>query len=95
MQFVSTTSNVKVEKRPPIAARQSLLSLYDEPPQEELTLDEFEMFSLERLQLLRSIELLKAKNGENDSFNREVYEVNHCTSLVFVSVEFSLLMVYS
>lgn len=95
MQFVSTTSNVKVEKRPPITARQSLLSLYDEPPQEELTLDEFEMFSLERLQLLRSIELLKAKNGENDSFNREVYEVNHCTSILFVSIEFSLLMVYS
>jgi DNA primase large subunit len=86
---------VKVEKRTPIAARQSLLSLYDEPPQEELTLDEFEMFSLERLQLLRSIELLKAKNGENESFNREVYEVNHCISLFFVSIEFSLLMVYS
>ena len=75
MQYISTTSNVKVEKKPSAAARQSILSLYDEPPQEELTLDEFEMFSLDRLQLLRSIDVLKAKNVENESLNRDIYEV--------------------
>ena len=33
-----------------------LLSLYNEPPQEELTLDEFERVALDRLQLRRSLE---------------------------------------
>lgn len=57
--------------------RQRLLSLYIDPPQQELTLDEFEVISLDRLQLLRAIELLKTKGGiEGDSnFNNQVYEV--------------------
>lgn len=57
--------------------RQRLLSLYIDPPQQELTLDEFEVISLDRLQLLRAIELLKTKGGiEGDTnFNNQVYEV--------------------
>lgn len=76
MQHISTLSNVKVEKKH-VAERQRLLSLYFEPPQQELTMDEFEVISLDRLQLLRSIEVLKQKGGrEGDSgFNNQVYEV--------------------
>lgn len=76
MQHISTLSNVKVEKKH-VVERQRLLSLYTDPPQQELTLDEFEVISLDRLQLLRAIELLKAKGvSEGDpSFNNQVYEV--------------------
>jgi len=76
MQHISTLSNVKVEKRV-IAERPQLLSLYSEPPQQELTLDEFEVVSLDRLQLLRSIDVLKTKGGtEGESqFNHQLYEV--------------------
>jgi hypothetical protein len=41
-----------------------LLSFYNEAPQDELTLDEFELFSLDRLQLLRGIETLRTKGFE-------------------------------
>lgn len=57
--------------------RPRLLSLYSEPPQHELTLDEFEVVSLDRLQLLRSIDVLKTKGGieGESSFNNQVYEL--------------------
>jgi hypothetical protein len=84
MQHISTLSNVKVERKP-VVERQRLLSLYNEPPQQELTLDEFEVISLDRLQLLRAIEVLKTKGGiEGDvSFNNQVYEVrSRCSSFL-------------
>lgn len=76
MQHISTVSNVKAEKKQ-APKLQRLLSLYIDPPQQELTLDEFEVISLDRLQLLRGIEVLKAKGvGEHDvTFNNQVYEV--------------------
>ena len=39
------------------------LSLYSEHPKEEITLDEFELFALDRLQLLRGIEQVKIREG--------------------------------
>jgi DNA primase large subunit len=48
-----------------INSRRFLASFYIEPPQEELTLDEFELLSLDRLQLLRSIEVLKTRGFED------------------------------
>ena len=76
MQHISALSNVKVEKRV-ISERPRLLSLYAEPPQQELTLDEFEVVSLDRLQLLRSIDVLKTKGGTEGehAFNHQLYEV--------------------
>lgn len=76
MQHISALSNVKVEKRV-ISERPRLLSLYAEPPQQELTLDEFEVVSLDRLQLLRSIDVLKTKGGTEGeaNFNHQLYEV--------------------
>lgn len=45
-----------------------LISLYLDPPTEEVTLDEFETFALDRLQLLRSIETLRTRNVSGDEF---------------------------
>jgi hypothetical protein len=78
MQHISTVSKVKTEKKQP-AKLQRLLSLYIDPPQQELTLDEFEVISLDRLQLLRAIEVLKTKglSESESSFNNQVYEVGN------------------
>ena len=40
------------------------LSYYTQPPNEEISLDEFELFALNRLQLLRGFESIKAKGYE-------------------------------
>jgi DNA primase large subunit len=52
-----------------------LLSLYNEAPQEELTLDEFEMFALDRLNLMRKVEDYKSRGFEEEQMNREIREV--------------------
>lgn len=52
--------------------RHKRLSLYREVPSEEITLDEFELFALDRLQLLRGIEKLNMKNLTKSDFNREL-----------------------
>lgn len=83
MQHISTISNIKTERKV-VTERPRLLSLYTEPPQQELTLDEFEVVSLDRLQLLRSIEVLKTKGaveGEQ-AFNNQVYEVSFTTKIL-------------
>lgn len=97
MQHIATSSIIKVERNTGIQPKQRLLSLYNEPPSMELTLDEFEMTSLDRLQLLRAMDVLKAKGFEEAEFNRKLSEVifghfplqspsnslfhNHCHSL--------------
>ncbi len=75
MQHISTSSNIKVEKKAVFTSRPKLLSLYYDPPQQELTLDEFEMLSLDRLQLLRAMDVLKAKGYEEREFNSKLHEV--------------------
>jgi DNA primase large subunit len=42
--------------------RHEIISMYTEPPTDETTLDEFELFALDRLMVLRKIEDLKARN---------------------------------
>jgi DNA primase large subunit len=69
------TANVKVEKRG--LSRTSLVSLYSSPPTEELTLDEFELLAVDRLQLLRSIEQLKARGFEEEDLNRRIADVSY------------------
>eukprot|EP01035_Chromulina_nebulosa_P022258 gene22258-28829_t len=51
------------------------LSLYNEPPTEEISLDEFELYSLDRLQLLRSIEILKTRGFEGSDLISKINEV--------------------
>jgi hypothetical protein len=75
MQFIATNAKFKTEKKVVKVSREAL-SFYEVPPTEELTLDEFEMLSLERLQLLRAVEQLKAKySGEDKLFNEELHKV--------------------
>ena len=53
-----------------------LLSLYNEPPQEELTLDDFERIALDRLQLLRGIEILNTRGFLGDEFKAQLKPVS-------------------
>ncbi len=46
------------------------LTFYNEPPTQEISLDEFEIFALDRLQLLRNIEKLKI-GGYNEKELKE------------------------
>ena len=59
-----------------VGRKRSLLSFYFNPPQEEVTLDEFENLSLDRLQLLRSLEGLTSKGYENMELLRKVQDVS-------------------
>mmetsp|Transcript_19050 Transcript_19050/g.38484 ORF Transcript_19050/g.38484 Transcript_19050/m.38484 type:complete len:485 (+) Transcript_19050:62-1516(+) len=76
MLHISSVSTVKSEKKKSFDTSRQL-SLYHDPPQQELSLDEFELISLNRLQLLRAVEVLKVKGGsDNDaSLNAQVYEL--------------------
>lgn len=56
-----------------------LLSLYNESPQEELTLDDFELFALDRLQLLRGIEKLKIRNFDQKEYTARLTKVRNMT----------------
>ena len=49
----------------------------DIPPNEELTLEEFELYALDRLQLLRSIENLKTRGFDGNEFNLKLKEVKN------------------
>jgi hypothetical protein len=52
------------------------VSLYNEPPQEELTLDEFELFALDRLQMLRGIEMLSTRGFDGDVMKKKIESVS-------------------
>jgi hypothetical protein len=53
-----------------------LISLYHDIPQEELTVDEFEMMALDRLQLLRGIEVLQTRGFDGKELNNKIYAVS-------------------
>lgn len=73
MEFVAVRS-VKNEK--PSKLDDSIpLSLYLEAPAEELTIDEFELLSLDRLQLLRSIEQLKLRGFDESQVIAKIREL--------------------
>lgn len=65
----STKLTVKEENSIP-------LSLYWDAPYEELTLDEFELLSLDRLQLLRSIEQMKLRGFDDNQFISKIRDVS-------------------
>ena len=51
------------------------LSLYKQPPEEDITVDEFELLALDRLQLLRSIESLKTRGVDGEEFNSKMAQL--------------------
>jgi len=75
MNFVTAKDvTIKTEKR--LGTGMTIpLSFYITPPQEELTLDEFELLSLDRLQFLRSLEVMKARGFEEKEINSKLSEV--------------------
>jgi len=53
-----------VSRRQQAGARLLGITLYADPPRDDLSLDEFETFALDRLQLLRNVENLKVRGFE-------------------------------
>ena len=51
------------------------LSLYKTPPQDEITLDEFELLALDRLQLLRGIESLKMRGFDGEDYSNKASQL--------------------
>ena len=52
-----------------------LLSLYNQPPNAEITLEDFELYALDRLQVLRNIESLRLRGMKGDEFRMKLEEV--------------------
>lgn len=50
-----------------------LLSMYTDPPSEEVTLDDFELMALDRLQVLRRVEDLKVGASQPTSSWRSIF----------------------
>lgn len=95
MQFISTSSalNVAAPQRgekarasSSIIGPEKYLSFYNTPPTLELTVDEFEVLSLNRLQLLRAIDNLNKARGQNlddgDKREKEVH-FNKMAEVIF------------
>ena len=53
-----------------------LLTFYNDPPKEELSLDEFERFAFDRLQLLRKIEAFNSKGLEGNDLTSKMESVH-------------------
>ena len=51
------------------------LSMYTSPPADELTIDDFELFALDRLQLLRGLELLKTRGFQDKEMADKIRQV--------------------
>jgi hypothetical protein len=51
------------------------VTLYTDPPSEEITLDEFELYALDRLQLLRGIETLKTRGFEGAEYENKLKQL--------------------
>ena len=71
MQILETNSSLRqTNNKPKYAASniplEKFLSFYNDPPNMELTLDEFEVLSLDRLQLLRAIDILMQSKGHDE-----------------------------
>ena len=53
-----------------------VISFYQDPPREELSIDEFEIFACGRLQLLRTIEKIKLKRQDEANNKESSLEIN-------------------
>jgi DNA primase large subunit len=58
------------------------LSMYTNPPSEEVTIDDFELFALDRLQLLRGLELLKTRGVTDTTLEDKIRQVGRARFFV-------------
>jgi DNA primase large subunit len=70
----STFTTVNVSN-PKLSAYPFTLNFYDEPPPYELTLDEFESFSIDRLKVLKAFETAKLRSKKDDEAFKAVESV--------------------
>mmetsp|Transcript_16242 Transcript_16242/g.24464 ORF Transcript_16242/g.24464 Transcript_16242/m.24464 type:complete len:492 (-) Transcript_16242:202-1677(-) len=73
--ILRTTERVMPSAKRTKLSADRLISLYEEPPQEEITIDEFETFALDRLQLLRGIESLKTRNIKGEEYTAKLKQL--------------------
>ena len=97
VEFVSgESSEMQVAGRSSTVVRKHTLShslsMYTAPPQEELTIDDFEMFSLDRLQLLRGLELLKTRGFVDKELAEKIKQVS---AVVSISILYTILRIFS
>ena len=64
----SISKRVQLEKKQKKLVDEPALSLYNLPPSHNVSLDEFESYAIDRLQLLRTIEALRARNIKGSDF---------------------------
>lgn len=68
-------------------------TLFEQQPGTELTLDQFELLSMERLQLLRSIEMLKARGFEEKELYEKIREVSSSQHFLF-AVHYGIFIIF-
>lgn len=90
MQFTRGIRVDKFQKEKKTANQ--LVSLYTDAPQEELTLDEFELSALDRLQLLRGIEIIQARGYDGKEFTDRLTAVREFIDSIPLSSHLLLLV---
>ena len=73
--IVSNRRQQATPRTPAVVSRHVLVSLYERPPQTELTLDEFEIYAVDRLKILRTIDALKQKGFKPRELEAELAPV--------------------
>ena len=66
---------MKIQKESGESYLDKVVSLYTDPPSEEITLDEFELYALDRLQLLRGVESLRTRGFEGVEYDNKLKQL--------------------
>ena len=82
MQILSRRVDTVPGIRPKVSRDKKVVSFYNNPPTEELSLDEFEHYAFDRLQLLRKIESFITRGTEGPDLNTKIDAV--CIFFIFL-----------
>lgn len=72
MQILSRRVDTVPGSRPKASRDKKVVSFYNNPPVDELSLDEFEHYAFDRLQLLRKIESFITRGVEGQELNNKI-----------------------
>lgn len=72
MQILSRRVDTVPGIRPKVSRDKKVVSFYNNPPLDELSLDEFEHYAFDRLQLLRKIESFITRGAEGQDLNAKI-----------------------